>query len=54
MEKLAGIYEEDVDSSLENLIASIEPVLVTVLALIVGAILLAVMLPLTGIMSSIG
>lgn len=54
MAKLAERYEEDVDVSLENLISVLEPTLVAALSVIVGMILLAVMLPLMGVMSSIG
>lgn len=54
MKKLAGIYEEDVDTSIGNAVSVIEPVMVGVLSVIIGSILLSVMLPLMGIMSSIG
>ena len=37
----------------DNLLAVLEPTLVAVLSLVVGVILLSVMLPLMGIMSSI-
>lgn len=54
MKKLAGIYDEDVDTSIGNVVSVIEPVMVGVLSVIIGSILLSVMLPLMGIMSSIG
>lgn len=54
MKKLAGIYEEEVDASINNAVSIIEPALVGVLSVIIGAILLSVMLPLMSIMSSIG
>ena len=54
MEKLAGLYDEDVDTSINNAVSVIEPVMVGVLSVIIGSILLSVMLPLMGIMSSIG
>ncbi|MEG2054460.1 MAG: type II secretion system F family protein, partial [Oscillospiraceae bacterium] len=54
MKKLAERYEIEVDDSLSNIISVLEPSLVAVLSVIVGMILLSVMLPLMGIMSSIG
>lgn len=54
MKKLADRYEEEVDVQVGNIISILEPTLVAVLSVIVGMILLSVMLPLMGIMSSIG
>lgn len=54
MSKIANIYENEVESSLQRLTAAIEPALVIILSLVVGFILLTVMLPLINIMSSIG
>lgn len=54
MKKLAERYEEEVDSHIAGIISILEPTLVAVLSIIVGMILLSVMLPLMGIMSSIG
>ena len=53
MEKLAALYEEEIDASISNRLAAIEPALVIVLSVIVGAILLSVMLPLMSIMSTL-
>jgi len=54
MEKLATRYEEETTTQLNNIISVIEPSLVAVLSVIVGAVLLSVMLPLMGIMAAIG
>ncbi len=54
MRKLADRYEEEVDTQIGGIISILEPTLVAVLSVIVGMILLSVMLPLMGIMSSIG
>lgn len=54
MRKLADRYEEEIDATINHLISLLEPTLVAVLSVIVGMILLSVMLPLMGIMSSIG
>lgn len=51
---LSEEYTREVDISIGNLIGIIEPTLVGATAFIIGAILLAVMLPLLEIMSSIG
>ena len=54
LEKIADVYDRELNRSLHRLTVSIEPTLVIVLSVIVGAILLLVMLPLINIMSSIG
>lgn len=53
MDQIATLYQDDVDTRTNNLLAVLEPSLVIILSLMVGAILLSVMLPLMGIMSSI-
>jgi len=53
MERVADLYQDDIDNRLNNILAVLEPAIVTGLSLIVGAILLSVMLPLLGIMSGI-
>jgi len=54
MKKIAQRYEDEIDTHISNIISVLEPTLVAVLSIIVGMILLSVMLPLMGIMSSIG
>ncbi|HBP37845.1 MAG TPA: hypothetical protein DD640_03730 [Clostridiales bacterium] len=54
MQKISRAYESEVDSRLSRLTGIVEPLLVVILSLIVGAILLTVMLPLVEIMASIG
>ncbi len=53
MEEIATLYQNDIDSKINNLLAIIEPTLVVILSLIAGSILLSVMLPLIGIISGI-
>lgn len=53
MNQIADLYQSDIDARMNNILAVLEPALVIALSLIVGAILLSVMLPLMGIMSSI-
>ena len=54
MKQLAERYSGDVDESVNKAVALIQPAMVAVLSIIIGAILLSIMLPLMGIMSSIG
>lgn len=54
MNKIATRYEKEIDQKLHRIISILEPTLVIILSLIVGMILLSVILPLMGIMSSIG
>lgn len=53
MRRLAALYEEELAQSVSYLVSLIEPTLVAFVSVMVGAILLSVMLPLLGIMSSI-
>lgn len=54
MAEIAGRLSEEAQDALERKIAGIEPALVMVTSLLVGAILLSVMLPLMNIMKAIG
>ena len=54
MQDLAERYEQETDAQIGKLISVLEPTLVAILSIVVGMILLSVMLPLLGIMSSIG
>ncbi|MBC5649024.1 type II secretion system F family protein [Christensenella tenuis] len=54
MDRIAGRYEEEAARRMEAIVSALEPTLVAVLSIIVGMILLAVMLPLLGVMSAIG
>ena len=53
MARIAGVYEEQVEDDLSRLISLIEPVLVALLSVVIGAILLSMMLPMAGVMSSL-
>ena len=50
--KLAEIYEEQVEDDITRLVSIIEPTLVALLSIVIGAVLLSVMLPMAGILSS--
>lgn len=54
LEKVSDVYDKELSRTLHRMTVSIEPTLVIILSVIVGAILLLVMLPLINIMSSIG
>ena len=53
MERIAHVYEEQVEDHIANLVSIIEPTLVALLSIVIGAILLSVMLPMAGIITSI-
>lgn len=53
MAKVASIYEEQTEDDISRLVSIIEPTLVALLAVVIGAVLLTVMLPMTGILSGI-
>ena len=52
MKKIAEIYEEQVEDGLDHLISIVEPTLVALLSIVIGAILLSVMLPMAGVLGS--
>ena len=54
LKKLSEEIMEDSMESLENVMGLIEPILVATLSVIIGIILLCIMLPLIGILSSMG
>ncbi|MEG1431390.1 type II secretion system F family protein [Eubacterium sp.] len=54
MDRIAGQYNDEVDTAINGMLAVLEPTLVAILSIIVGIILLSVMFPLLGIMSTIG
>ncbi len=54
MRQIAKRYSEETQRKIYNFISILEPTLVIILSLVVGMILLSVILPLMGIMSSIG
>ena len=54
MKQIATRYADETQRKIYNFISILEPTLVIVLSLVVGMILLSVILPLMGIMSSIG
>ena len=54
MKQISRNYDEETEKQLGHVISIIEPALVIILSLIVGMILMSVLLPLMGIMSSIG
>lgn len=53
MAKVAAEYENRAEEGIASLVSIIEPTLVAVLSVVIGAVLLSVMLPMAGIISSI-
>ena len=45
MDKLADYYEEEVDMEVQSLMAALEPMIIIVLAIVVGGLLAACMMP---------
>jgi len=54
MDKLTKIYGKEAEFSLKKFSKTLEPTLVAILSVILGIVLLSILLPLIGIMSSIG
>ncbi len=53
MEKIAATYEEETEVSIARIIAVIEPTVVALLSIVIGAVLLSVMLPMASILTSL-
>ena len=51
--KLSNLYEENVEADISHLVSIIEPTLVALLSIVIGAVLLAVILPMAGILTSL-
>ena len=51
--KLGELYEEQAEEDISRLVSIIEPSLVAVLSVVIGAVLLTVMLPMAGILSTL-
>ena len=54
MNRIYNEYEDNIDYEINRFVSRLEPALVIVLSVIIGFILLSFLLPLIGIMSSIG
>ena len=53
LEKVADFYEREVDAAVESLTAALEPVMIVLLGAIVGFIVIAMFLPLVGIIGNL-
>jgi len=53
MSKIAQTYEQQVEEGISGLVSVIEPTMVAALSIVIGAVLLSVMMPMAGIISSI-
>ena len=49
--KVADLYDEEVDTSIAGLTSLVEPIMIVLLAILIGTIVIALFLPLVGIMS---
>lgn len=54
MQDISADYEQQADGAIDGVISRFEPTMVAVLAVAVGLVLLSVMLPLVGVLSTIG
>lgn len=54
MQDISNDYEQQADGAIDGVISRFEPTMVAVLAVAVGLVLLSVMLPLVGVLSTIG
>jgi type IV pilus assembly protein PilC len=52
--KVADVYDDEVDSAVTALTSILEPIMIVVLALVVGAVVFALFLPLIKIISEMG
>jgi type IV pilus assembly protein PilC len=52
--KVADVYDDEVDNAVTALTSILEPIMIVVLALVVGAVVFALFLPLIKIISEMG
>ena len=53
MEKVADLYQDELNTRIDRRMARLEPALVIIVSVIVGGILMSVMVPLMSIMSAL-
>jgi type IV pilus assembly protein PilC len=51
--KVADVYDEDVDNAVEGMTSLLEPIMIVILAVIVGSIVIAMFLPLIKIVEQL-
>lgn len=54
LDKLAYYYEEEVEGATERLLAAMEPIIILIMAVLVGTIILSVVLPMASMYNSLG
>lgn len=54
LEKIAIFYEEEVDAAVEGLMKLLEPVMITILGVVIGGIVISMYMPLFSLISKIG
>ena len=52
--KVADVYDDEVDNAVTALTSILEPIMIVILALVVGAVVFALFLPLIKIISEMG
>jgi type IV pilus assembly protein PilC len=52
--KIADTYEEEVDNAVASMTSLLEPIMIVILALVVGSIVIALFLPLISIIDGFG
>jgi type IV pilus assembly protein PilC len=54
LSKIADFYEDEVDSAVEGMMSLMEPVIITILGVVIGVIVVAMYLPMFSLISQIG
>ena len=54
LNKVADVYDEEVDVLVESLISLLEPIIIVILGGIVGTIVIALFMPLLGLLEGLG
>lgn len=53
LQKTADFYDEELDDAIQKLVASIEPVMIVIMGLLIGFLVAAVMLPIFGMANTV-
>ena len=51
LERIGTMYEQQVEEDISRMVGIIEPTLVALLCIVIGAVILSVMLPMAGMLS---
>ena len=52
--KTANLYDEEADSAISKMVGMLEPLMIIIMALVVGFIVISIIMPMFGMMKTVG